>query len=125
MKKLFYVLLIFLMSRCLFAQDNTDTSLQWKTHDKVLLVTYLIGETIDVLQTHEALSRPNEFNEMNPLIKDDTDLLISAVLSTSLIIWASNHFEGQRTAILTGCNAIKWSFVIGNHSAGVRVNLSF
>ena len=124
MKKLFYVLLIFLMSRCLFAQDNTDTSLQWKTSDKVLLATYLIGETIDVLQTSEGL-KDKRFTESNPLIKDDTDLLISAVLSTSLIIWASNHFESHRTAILVGCNTVKWSFVISNHSAGVRINLSF
>ena len=124
MKTLTLILLIFFISSFLFAQDNADTSLQWKTKDKILLTTYLVGEVCDVLQTHEGLHN-DKFTEANPLIKNDTDLLISAVLSTSLIIWASNRFEGHRTAILAGCNGFKWGLVVSNHEAGVRVNISF
>jgi len=113
MKRIIPFLIIFLIATSVFCE--------WETHDKVLLGTYLLGETIDVLQTHEGLHNDN-FSEGNPFIKDDTDLLISAVLTTSIIIWASNHFEGNRTAILTGCNAVKWGFVLTNHSAGIRIN---
>jgi len=112
-KRLWFILILFFLSTSAFCE--------WEKHDKVLLGTYLLGETIDVLQTSEAFKQ-DEFREMNPLIKNDTDLLISAFLTTSIIIWASNHFEEHRTEILAGCNVVKWGFVVTNHSIGVRIN---
>ena len=91
----------------------------WDVPDKILLGTYLIGETIDVLQTHEIL-RNDKFYELNPFIKSDRDLAISAVITTGLVIWLAHRFEEHRTKILAGCNFIKWGMVGRNYSIGVR-----
>ena len=91
----------------------------WNTPDKILLGTYLIGETIDILQIHEILHN-NRFHELNPLIKSDRDLAISAVVTTGIVIWLAYHFKEHRTKILTGCNFIKWAMVGRNYSIGIR-----
>lgn len=94
---------------------------EWKTKDKVLLTTYLTGEVIDVLQTHEALCN-GRYHELNPLIKNDTDLKISAIITTGVIIIIANKFPKYRTPFLKTVNAIKWSLIINNHAIGVRIN---
>ena len=93
---------------------------EWKTKDKVLLTTYLTGEVIDVLQTHEIL-RNDRYYELNPLIKNDTDLTISAIITTTIIIVIANKLPKYRTLFLKTVNAIKWSLVINNHAIGVRI----
>ena len=116
MKKLVGLILgaILLLGVCSTLQAES-----WNTPDKILLGTYLIGETIDVLQIHEILHN-NRFHELNPLIKSDRDLAISAVVTTGIIIWLAHRFEEHRTKILAGCNFIKWGMVGRNFSIGVR-----
>ena len=91
----------------------------WKTEDKVLLGTYLVGEVLDGLQTQEVLRNP-KYREINPLVKTDRDIIIVGVVDTVILIWIANHFERSRTKILIGMNIVKWSIVGRAFSIGIR-----
>ena len=113
MKKMFWSILILLFL-------NTSVRAEsWSKPDKILLGIYLIGETIDVLQTHKILHN-DRFYEMNPLIKDDKSLAICAIVTTVIIILVAHFCPKIRRPVLAGSNLIKWSMVGNNFSIGVR-----
>lgn len=106
------ILILFLI--CMTASADT-----WNKTDKILLTTYLIGETIDILQTREILHN-NRFRELNPLIKKNTDMYICGAVTTGIIILICHKFPKYRRNFLIGVNAFKWGYVGYNLSIGVR-----
>ena len=106
------ILILFLL--CIIVSADT-----WKKTDRILLGTYLLGETIDLLQTSEILHSP-EFYEVNPMIKNDRDMYISGIVTTGIILWICYKFPKFRRSFLIGTNLFKWGLVRHNFMLGIR-----
>jgi hypothetical protein len=83
-----------------------------KLRDKILLGVYLIGEALDVITTIVFLRLG--YQEINPLIKTQLDMLVSAVITTSIIVFIAWKFKRIRCPFLITCNIIKWFLVVNN-----------
>lgn len=85
---------------------------KWRVVDKWFVGVYLVGELLDVITTIYGMHLG--FPESNPFIKSPTDMLISAVITTSIIVGSAWYFRRFRIPILVVCNTIKWYFVLNN-----------
>ena len=106
------ILILFLFCLIVSAED-------WKKVDKILLGTYLLGETIDMFQTSEILHN-DRFYELNSFIKNDRDMYICGAITTGIIIFICHKFPKFRRSFLLGTNLFKWGLVRHNYMIGVR-----
>lgn len=92
---------------------------EWDTADKALFGTYVALEIVDGLQTHSIL-HDDDFYEINPLITDDTSMILCMAATTGLIWLLADRFPKCRKFLLSGAIIVKASMVSWNFSIGVR-----
>ena len=99
----------------------------WNTTDKNLYKAYLIGSTLDYMQTKNALD--NHYVEGNPFLgtRPSADrILIQKTLSAGLLYWSFyNLDEKKRRRGLIIANGIQWGVVIHNENIGATFRYSW
>ena len=92
----------------------------WNTTDKNLYKAYLIGSTLDYMQTKNALD--NHYVEGNPFLgkyPSSGRILGQKVLSAGVMYWSFNKLdEKQKRRGLFIVNGIQWGVVLKNESVG-------
>lgn len=93
---------------------------QWKPHDQALWYSNVAFNVIDILQTREIL-RDDDYEERNPLIKNDGSLVLVKGLELGIIYLLADKNEKARTPILIIGNLIVLRTVLRNHQIGVKI----
>lgn len=92
----------------------------WNSTDKTLYKTYLLGTTLDYMQTKNALDR--HYIEGNPFLgkyPSADRILLQKTLSAGVIYWSFNKLdEKRRRTGLFIVNGIQWGVVINNENIG-------
>jgi hypothetical protein len=92
----------------------------WNTTDKNLYKAYLIGSTLDYMQTKNALD--NHYIEGNPFLgkyPSADRILLQKTLSAGVIYWSFNKLDEKRKRRgLLIVNGIQWGVVINNENIG-------
>ena len=99
----------------------------WNTTDKNLYKTYLIGTTLDYIQTKNAID--NGYVEGNPFLGKNPSsdrLLLQKTLSATMVYWSFNRLdEKKRRKGLLIVNGIQWGVVIKNEHIGATFRYSW
>jgi len=105
--------------------DSQANWKDWNTTDKNLYKAYLIGTTLDYMQTKKHVVKGSGYLENNPFLgtKPSADrILIQKTLSAGVIYWSFNKLEEKRRRKgLFIVNAIQWGVVINNE----RIDATF
>lgn len=120
MKKLFILLLLSL---------NTQAKWEdWNDTDKTLFKTYVLANTIDYLQSSQAI-KEGKFRESNRFIGKNphSDKLLGVEIVGTYGIYRllnkSNAVTRRRS--LQAINTIQWGVVIHNDSIGAKISFSW
>jgi len=109
MKKLFLLLLSL----------NTQAKWEeWNNTDKTLFKMYVLGSTLDYMQSKEILKKPG-YGEGNPFLGSHPSsdrLLAQKTVSIGLVYWLANNakYKEHRKEGLLLANGIQWGVVIHN-----------
>ena len=100
----------------------------WDNTDKNLFKMYILGSTLDYMQSKEMLK--NGYIEGNPFLgkhPSSDRLLAQKALSTGVIYWAMNTVEEKRDRRrgLLLINGIQWGVVIHNEHVGATFRYSW
>jgi|TARA_B100000902_G_scaffold357372_1_gene371769 hypothetical protein len=93
----------------------------WNNTDKNLFKMYVLGTTLDYMQTKNALE--NSYIEGNPFLGENPSsdrLLTQKVLSAGAVYWSMNtiKYKPYRRRGLLIVNGIQWGVVIRNEQVG-------
>jgi len=94
----------------------------WDSTDKNLFKAYLLGSTLDYMQSKEMLKKPG-YREQNPLLgpyPSSERLLRQKALSAGIVYWAANDakYKKHRRRGLLLANGIQWGVIIHNEKIG-------
>ena len=94
----------------------------WNSIDKNLFKTYVLGSTLDYMQSKEMLKKPG-YREGNPFLGSHPSsdrLLAQKTLSVGIVYWAANtaKYKKDRRLGLLLANGIQWGVVIHNEQVG-------
>lgn len=96
-----------------------------KELNRILWCTYILGEILDVLQTIYILRHPEEYYEVNPLIKEEKDIIVSGITTTAALYAITELYPERSTTVLLGANAFKWGLVLHNKRIGLWFGKAF
>lgn len=107
---------------------NTYAWEDWDSTDKKLFKAYILGTTIDYMQTKNALG--NAYIEGNPFLGETPSadrLLAQKVFSAGLIYWTMDTIEYKpyRRRGLLLVNGLQWGIVIHNEHVGATFKYSW
>ena len=94
----------------------------WSIEDKNLFKLYVVGSSLDYMQTKEVLKSPY-YKEGNPLFGSNPSperLLLQKTVATGFLYFTMDRIKstrGRRKGLLTA-NAIQWGVVIHNEHIG-------
>ena len=94
----------------------------WSIEDKNLFKLYVVGSSLDYMQTKEVLKSPY-YVEGNPLFGSNPSperLLLQKTVATGFLYFTMDRIKstrGRRKGLLTA-NAIQWGVVIHNEHIG-------
>lgn len=121
MKKLIIVFIIMLFASPVLAEDLKE--LTWNKTDKLLMSSFVIGQTINYAQTNYIYHHEN-WIELNPVMNTLTGhgeyLLEYKVLSTIGIGAAAHYLPQYRRKILAISNIIVFGFAAHDAYVSVR-----
>ena len=107
--------------------DSQANWKDWNTTDKNLYKAYLLGTTLDYMQTKNALD--NYYIEGNPFLgkyPSADRILLQKTLSAGIVYWSFNKLdEERRRKGLLIVNGIQWGVVIKNESVGATFKYSW
>jgi hypothetical protein len=94
----------------------------WNDKDKTLFKMYVVGSTLDYMQSKEMLKKPGMV-ERNPFLGSHPSsdrLLAQKTLSVGIVYWAANNvkYKKDRRLGLLLANGIQWGVVIHNEQVG-------
>ena len=101
----------------------------WDNTDKNLFKIYLLGSTLDYMQSKEMLKNP-QYHERNPFLgkhPSSDRLLAQKALSAGIIYWSANNarYKRDRRRALLLINGIQWGVVIHNENIGATFKYSW
>lgn len=97
-------------------------SAEWDTTDKVLYSTFVTLQVVDGLQTHYALHHPEQFRELNPLMKSDGAIVAIKSLLVGGSYYLLKDADSQtRKAALVVLDGLYLGVTAHNASIGVRI----
>ena len=84
----------------------------WNDKDKTLFKMYVVGSTLDYMQSKEMLKKPG-YGERNPFLGSHPSsdrLLAQKTLSVGIVYWAANtaKYKKDRRLGLLLANGIQW-----------------
>ena len=94
----------------------------WSIEDRNLFKLYVVGNTLDYIQTREALKN-GYYLEANPIFGSNPSserLLLQKTVGTGFIYFTLNRTKATRARrnVLLAANAIQWGIVIHNENIG-------
>ena len=100
----------------------------WDTANKNLFKMYLLGSTVDYMQTKNSLQ--NGYLEGNPFLgqtPSEDRLLAQKAFSAGIVYWAVNNASDNRNRRkgLLLANGIQWGVVIHNEKIGATFRYSW
>lgn len=101
----------------------------WSIEDKNLFKLYVVGSSLDYMQTKQALKSPY-YKEGNPIFGSNPSserLLLQKTLGAGLIYFTVDRIKStrdRRSGLLTA-NAIQWGVVIHNEKIGATFQYSW
>lgn len=92
----------------------------WSARDKRLAIAYTTLTTIDTMQTKKIL-RDDELRERNPLLKDNTSLVLIKTGSLVSGFYIADKSPEARPYILWFGILLETACIRNNHQLGVRI----
>ena len=101
----------------------------WNDKDKYLFKMYILGSTLDYMQSKEMLKNP-QYQEGNPFLGQTPSsdrLLAQKAFSVGIVYWAVNNSSDNRYRRrgLLLANGIQWGVVIHNEKIGATFRYSW
>jgi len=126
MKKIFCIILVFVFITSFSIPAFSE---EWNIEDKMLLGGLIVTKFIDYKQTSYIFDHPEEWKELNPLIKSGVDkygnnfvpfyFLTTTLVEVFIADKLKSEYRGRFVSFLFGAS---FSTIYFNYQAGIKVN---